>query len=248
MTNSVAVPDTVTVCITSCGRLDLLAETLATFGAHNTGAQLLISEDSADDAVIAKVRAAYPDARILTSAGRTGIMASIDRLYSAVTTPYILHLEDDWAFDGPVDFAASLALLEARTDIANVCVRAITEIKEKYRNRSDPLTHAGAQFRVMHRSAHPEFYAWSPNPGLIRRDLYTQFAPFSRVNPDRMSGVMKEAGLTQAFLLPGVARHIGYGRNVPDPTMPVRPKSRPAKWLRAVKKKLYYAGLRKEPF
>jgi hypothetical protein len=59
---------------------------------------------------------------------------------------------------------------------------------------------------------------------------------------------MKQAGLTQAVLLPGVARHIGYGRNVVDPTMPARPKSRPAKWLRAVKKKLYYAGLRKEPF
>jgi hypothetical protein len=100
----------------------------------------------------------------------------------------------------------------------------------------------------MHKDAHPEYYAWSPNPGLIKRDLYQRFAPFARVNPDRMSGVMKEAGLTQAFLLPGVARHIGYGRNVVDPTMPARPKSRPAKWLRAIKKKLYYAGLRKEPF
>jgi hypothetical protein len=30
--------------------------------------------------------------------------------------------------------------------------------------------------------------------------------------------------------------------------MPARPTSRPAKWLRAIKKKLYYAGWRQEPF
>jgi hypothetical protein len=248
MSTPARIPDTVTVCITSCGRLDLLAETLRTFRAHNTGGRYIISEDSADEAVIAQARATYPEATILTSTGRTGIMASIDRLYQAVETPHIFHLEDDWSFDGPVDWAAAIALLDSNPKIANVCVRSIEEIKEKYRMRSDTASHAGADFRIMHANAHPEYYAWSPNPGLITLDLYKRFAPFARVNPDRMSGVMKEAGLTQAFLLPGVARHIGYGRNVVDPTMPARPKSRPAKWLRAIKKKLYYAGLRKEPF
>ena len=100
----------------------------------------------------------------------------------------------------------------------------------------------------MRADAHPEYYAWSPNPGLITLETYRRFAPFARVMPDQMSGVMKKAGLTQAFLLPGVARHSGYGRNIVDPTMPARPKLRPAKWLRAIKKKLYYVGLRKEPF
>jgi hypothetical protein len=248
MTSPAAIPDTVTVCITSCGRLDLLAETLATFRRYNTGGRYLISEDSADAGIVETVRRTYPEARVLSGSGRTGIMASIDRLYQAVETPHILHLEDDWAFDGPVNFAAGLSLMAARADIANVCVRAIDEIKPKYRLRSDVVTHGGAEFRIMHANAHPEYYAWSPNPGLITLDLYRRFAPFARVQPDQMSGVMKQAGLTQAFLLPGVARHIGYGRNVVDPTMPARPTSRPAKWLRAVKKKLYYAGLRKEPF
>jgi hypothetical protein len=185
---------------------------------------------------------------VLSGEGRTGIMRSIDRLYEAVETPFILHLEDDWQFDGPVDFAAATALLDKEKRVANVCVRAFEEIREKYRRRSDALAFAGAQFRVMHKDAHPEFFAWSPNPGLIARDLYRAYAPFARVMPDQMSGVMKADGLTQAFLLPGVARHIGHGRNVVDPTMPARPKSRPAKWLRAIRKKLYYAGLRREPF
>jgi hypothetical protein len=242
------VPDSITICMTSCGRLDLLAETLASFRAHNPGGQLLISEDSTDPTVIAAVVAAYPDARVLSGADRLGIMGSIDRLYSQVTTPYIFHLEDDWAFSGSVDWAAAIAMLESRADIANVCVRDISEIKEKYRNRSDAADVARQNFLVMRTDAHPEYFAWSPNPGLISLDMYRRYAPFSRVQPDQMSGVMKKDGLRQAFLLPGVARHIGYGRNVVDPTMPARPKSRPLKWLRAIKKKLYYAGLRKEPF
>jgi hypothetical protein len=242
------IPPDVTVCVTSCGRLDLLARTLASFRAFHAGGRLLISEDSADGEVIARVRRDYPEAEVLTGEGRTGIMRSIDRLYAAVETPFILHLEDDWLFDGPVDLGAAMALLGEDKRIANVCVRAFEEIRQKYRRRSDPLAFAGAQFRVMHTDAHPEFFAWSPNPGLIARDLYRAYAPFARVMPDQMSGVMKAAGLTQAFLLPGVARHIGGGRNVVDPTMPARPRSRPAKWLRAVRKKLYYAGLRREPF
>lgn len=243
-----AIPDTVTVCITSCGRLDLLAETLRTFRAFNTGGRYILSEDSTDQIVITEVRRLYPEMKVLSGETRTGIMGSIDRLYSAVETPYIFHLEDDWAFDGPVNWAAAIALLDANDHVGNVCVRAFDEIKAKYRGRSDKLLHSGEVFQVMRRNSHPEFFGWSPNPGLIRKALYDKYKPFNRMNPDQMSGLIKVEGQTIAYLLPGIARHIGWGRNVGDPGMPLRPKSRPKKWLRAIKKQLYYAGLRKEPF
>ncbi len=242
------IPDTVTICITSCGRLDLLAETLREFRAYNSGGRYLLSEDSTDAAVIAEVKATYPDMTVLSGPKRLGLMGSIDRLYTQVETPYLFHLEDDWSFDGAIDWSAAIALLEARPEVAHVCVRDVNEIKEKYRARSDLATLAGRQFRIMQTTSHPEFYAWSSNPGLMRTRTYRAFAPFARVLHDQMSGLMKKDGLRQAFLLPGVARHSGQGRNVVDPTMPARPKSRPQKWLRAIKKRLYYAGLRKEPF
>jgi hypothetical protein len=100
----------------------------------------------------------------------------------------------------------------------------------------------------MDATAHPEFCGWSTNPGLIRRELFRQYAPFSRLLHDQMSALIKKEAGTMAFLLPGVARHIGQARNVTDPTMPARPKSRPGKWLRGIKKRLYYMGLRKQPF
>jgi hypothetical protein len=243
-----AIPDTVTICVTSCGRLDLLADTLGSFRAWNSGGRYLVSEDSTDEAVIGELRAREPGVTVLSGSERLGLMGSIDRLYSAATTPFIFHLEDDWSFDGPVNWAAATALLEARDDIANICVRDFTEIKSKYSARSTSLSFAGAAFRVMERDAHPDFFGWSSNPGLIRRSLYLQYAPFRRMLHDQMSGLIKKDGRTLAYLLPGVARHIGQDRTVTDPQMPPRPKNRLAKITRSIKKRLYYAGWRKSPF
>lgn len=244
----VRIPDTVTVCITSCARLDLLAETLKTFRHYNDGGRFIVSEDSADPAVVAALRSDHPGFQVLHGPERLGLMRSIDRLYSAVDTPYLFHLEDDWGFHGPVDWNSAIALLERRDDVANVCVRAFDEVRDKYRARSDGFDLQGVSFRIMRPDAHPEFFGWSPNPGLIRHAMYRRYAPFSRLNPDQMSALIKKNGQTMAYLLPGVARHIGQDRNVPDPTVPPRPKSRPEKWLRALKKRLYYAGWTKSPY
>ena len=101
------IPGTVTVCITSCGRLDLLAETLRSFRAFNTGGNYILSEDSTDAVVIAEAQRLYPEMTILSGPDRLGLMGSIDRLYSSVQTPYIFHLEDDWVFDGPINWQAA---------------------------------------------------------------------------------------------------------------------------------------------
>ena len=243
-----AIPPEVTICITSCGRLNLLAETLATFRAHNTGGVYHLSDDSADPAVAAEIRRLYPEMHCHFSDTRGGLMRSIDRLYSGVTTPYLFHLEDDWAFSGPVDWSSAIVLLSTRPAIANISVRAFEEIKPKWRAKSDPLSFDGQQYRIMHAASHPEFFGWSPNPGLIRTALYHVHAPFARYLPDQLSGIIKAAGGTMAYQLPGVARHIGHGRNAPDPTMPARPRSKIAKFIRKIKKDLYYLGLRRDPF
>ena len=245
---SAQVPDDVTICITSCGRIDLLEQTLASFQRYNKGGRYLLSEDSTDSDVIETITNRYPEMKVLSGNERLGLMGSIDRLYSVVETSYIFHLEDDWAFEGPVQWDAAKEILSARKDVANVSVRMFGEIKEKFRDASDPDMALDQEFRVMRSNAHPEFFGWSTNPGLIHRDLYRQYAPFRRLMHDQMSELIKREGRVVTFLLPGVARHIGHGRNVTDPTMPARPKSRLGKWIRGIKKKLYYTGLRKEPF
>ena len=133
------VPDDVTVCVTSCARLDLLSETMRSFRAFNPGGRTIISEDLADAAVVAAIEAAYPDALVLSGPERIGQMRSIDRMFPLVKTPYLFHLEDDWVFEGPVDWGALRALMATRADVANICVRDFDEIKPKYRARSDPV-------------------------------------------------------------------------------------------------------------
>jgi glycosyl transferase family 2 len=242
------IPETATVCVTSCGRLDLLAQTLSSFRAFNVGGKYLISEDSTDASVVDQIKKTYPDATVLSGPERLGLMGSIDRLYSRVETKYLFHLEDDWEFNGPIAWQAAIEMLDVRADVAHVCVRDFAEVKPKYQARSEPATAGGREFRIMDCDSHPEFFAWSSNPGLMALSTYRRYAPFGRLMHDQMSGRMKRDGLRQAFLLPGVTHHIGQGRNVADPQMPARPRSRPEKWLRAVKKRLYYAGLRRDPF
>jgi hypothetical protein len=84
---SIAVPPEVTVCLTSCGRPDLLQRTLDSFHRFNPGGQIIISEDCADAALIADIAASHPTARILSGPERIGQMRSIDRLFSEVKTP-----------------------------------------------------------------------------------------------------------------------------------------------------------------
>jgi hypothetical protein len=175
-------------------------------------------------------------------------MGSIDRLYSQVETPYIFHIEDDWEFDGPVEWDVAIRALERHGEITQVCVRSIDEIKPRYHKSARSVQLDSHELKIMSKTAHPEFFGWSSNPGLIRSDLYRKHQPFNRLLHDQMSALIKRETGTMAFLLPGVARHIGQSRNVTDPTMPERPKNRPAKWLRGIKKRLYYWGLRKQPF
>ncbi len=242
------VPENVTLCLTSCGRLDLLKRSLESFEAHNPGGALMISEDSADPAMRDGIIAAFPHARLMWAPERLGLMRSIDRMYAEVKTPYLFHLEDDWLFDGPVDWAALIRLLETRPDVSNVPVRHFDDIKPKYRARSDRAAVGDAVFQVIHSDAHPEFFGWSSGPGLMRTKTYFDYAPFGRFLHDQVSAAIKRDGGREAYLVPGLARHIGQERNVTDPTTPPRARTKLGKYVRWVKKRLYYAGLRKDPF
>lgn len=229
-------PPDVTVTITSCDRRDLLSETLASLRAHHVIGRLLISEDSGSDDMRAWLAANVPDATILPG-NRTGIMASIDRLHRAVETPYIFHLEDDWVFDGPVDFEAAKRALDADPTLSVVCVRAFDELKRKHRDRSTPL---GPGLRVMDPASHPEWYGYTSNPGVLRKSFWARYEPVSRFRHDELSGIAKRDGFRVAYCVPGLARHIGDGRHVVDAVpQGTRDKASPLRRFRkAVKAKL----------
>ena len=83
------VPDDVTLCITSCARPDLLEQTLASFRRFHTIGAMIVSEDSGDERMRDWLKKNCPEAQVIFGPQKTGMMASIDRLYAAVITPFI---------------------------------------------------------------------------------------------------------------------------------------------------------------
>jgi hypothetical protein len=226
------VPDDVTVCVTSCGRLDLLEKTLAAFGRYHGGGRLTISEDSADPHVVEQLRAAYPQARILAGDARLGLMGSLDRLYAAVETPYIFQLEDDWELTGPVDFTLAKALLDKYPDMSVACVRRFAELKHTHRRSSRAFREGDEVVRVMNPAVHPQWYGYTSNPGLLRRAFWERYRPFAGRRHDELSEAVKRDCGYVGYLIPGVARHIGIGRRTADPFQPRASEKGPLKRLR----------------
>ena len=106
----------VTVVVTSCGRFDLLKQTLASFDTFNSMPirQVVITEDSGSKAVEQCIPEHWrPHTRFIINMPKLGQMLSIDAAYALVETRWIFHCEDDWAFYRPGFIEDSMALLEA---------------------------------------------------------------------------------------------------------------------------------------
>lgn len=90
----------ITFVLTSCGRFDLLAETMVTFLEHNTApiARWIVVEDSGNDNVRTVLGGVDAPLEFLVNDPPVGQIRSIDRAYALVDTPYVFHCEDDWRF------------------------------------------------------------------------------------------------------------------------------------------------------
>jgi len=113
----------ITVCITSCGRPDLLEKTLDSFFtlARGHALRVLISEDMAAPEQCDGLVARYgPGVTVFRNEPRMGQVGAIDMLYSRVDTPYVFHCEDDWLFDGNANFLEeSLDVLEDQQQLVH---------------------------------------------------------------------------------------------------------------------------------
>lgn len=214
----------ITLVVTSCGRFDLLEETLVSLDAAEPDgfARKIIIEDSGDEAMAARIRARFPDCDLIFNQPNLGQMRSIDRAYEAVETPYVFHCEDDWRF-GPEPFLQTCRnLLLTHPDISVACVRRPDELHPKFQARLTPLEDGVA---VMPPDAHPEWFGYSFNPSLVRLDTWKRYGPFAGHGSEEvLSYRLKRDGFTLAFLTPGSAVHIGGDAHVEDPFRKARAK------------------------
>ncbi len=216
-----------TIVLTSCGRFDLLRQTLASLLARldQPARRILVIEDSGDARVEAAVANLGAPVEVLVNQPQLGQMKSIDKAYATITTPLVFHCEDDWEFLRSGFIAESLAILNARADVSMVGLRPRGELNPLVRESA--LEHLGeTAYFTLDPSLHPEYFSYSFNPGLRRMSDARAIGPFSALGHEAdVSYAFKQAGFRIANLETPAVRHIGDGRHVDDPAQPKKART-----------------------
>lgn len=217
-------PD-ITFVLTSCGRFDLLAKTMSSFLEHNTApiARYVVIEDSGDAAVHDVIARFGLRAEVIVNATRLGQMASIDRAYRTVETPWIFHCEDDWRFFRRGFVEESHAVLEGDDAISMVNPRRLGEnpLYDAIQSSAAVRKVNGVDVRVPASGAHEIWGGYEFNPGLRRLSDYLRLGSFAaRGHEKHASSWFKRRGMASAGLADPACETIGHGRHVVDPTLP----------------------------
>lgn len=223
----------VTHCITIGNRPDLLRQTLTGLKAVQDIPTLAINDfnDTDTNNVFMEM---CPRGRIVGPGHHIGHHPAIDAMYSHVTTPYIFHNEDDWAFSRADFLSDALSLLEAEPNITAVCLRATDDMSFSDDQRKKIVTAEinGIRFQRLD-ALHDQWYGFTFNPHLSRKSMWEELGGYTKFKKERhLSRTLKMTGGFVAFLTPEACRHIGEGRSTTWKPSPFR---RFKAWLRGEK-------------
>jgi GT2 family glycosyltransferase len=173
----------VTLVVTSCGRVDLLKQTLISFFKFNRYPieECIIVEDSGTTIDLSFLTEIVPvKLKVLINDTNIGQIHSIDKAYAEIQTPYIFHCEDDWEFYKCGFIEESIKILKEDTTVSNVWLRS----------HSDTMGHP-IDFNLIKKNDIEYFYmtthykgkwhGFSLNPGLRRTSDYLKFKPYSNL-------------------------------------------------------------------
>jgi hypothetical protein len=222
----------ITLAVTSCGRHDLLKQTLESFCncTDIPPQQTIIIEDGDIERPDWLNERRFRDLGPVTwiSNGlRMGQIYSIDRLYQEITTEFIFHCEDDWLFTEQGFMAPSLEILKKHPEIWSVSLR-------KNDCNGHPLTNDSRYpFKI-----HEPYWrgGWGGchfNPGLRRLSDYKRIGSYGRHAAYGTHGLGHELQLSKMHLdmgyriavLPQIhVVHTGGGRSRAIEPLPALPK------------------------
>ncbi|MHC8322698.1 glycosyltransferase family 2 protein [Pseudomonas sp. GB2N2] len=210
----------ITLVVTSCGRLDLLKATLASFDQFNTAPirEVFITEDSGAEGVHEIIPAHWKGhCTVFVNRPKLGQLASIDLSYEHVTTPYIFHCEDDWEFYRPAFIEDSMTVLESRPEILQVWLRSYNHdlrVHSPYIRLGEREVVGGVACYPLI-SDKPEWQGFSLNPGLRRMKEYRLCAPFSSFSGEKaLSQKYAALNLVAVTLEADAVMHTGFGLHV----------------------------------
>lgn len=220
MSAAIATQMQVTVCLTSCGRHDLLEKTIQSFYAFNTYpiTRFIVSEDSGIKGINNQLQAKYPNIEFINDGIKQGQIKSIDSMYQQVTTPYIFHCEDDWQFYRKGFIEESLSILTKHNEVLTVWLRS----------KNDTNGHP-FQWSAKHNAnkVKTDFRGWHGftfNPTLKRLSdyqrigSYSELTTFDSANPAKsekgIGQVYRDLGYIALLSKQGYTKHLGWNRTV----------------------------------
>lgn len=211
----------VTLVITSCGRFDLLKQTIESFDKYNSYPikEVVITEDSGDKSIYSVIPQHWlPYCKIILNNPKLGQIKSIDLAYSKVKTDYIFHCEDDWLFYRDKFIEDSFVILRSDENILQVWLRDLKEdvmLHYPFHYPSNFRELEGVCFSTLE-SNDPKWRGFSFNPGLRRKSDYELFMPYNLAGDTEMTLSKKyaEIGKYTVILDKSAVRHIGWDDHI----------------------------------
>lgn len=212
--------------LTSCGRFDLLEQTLDGFFHFNTAPirQFIVVEDSGETGVEALLRKYPASFEVIVNHETRGQIASIDAAYRRVSEPLIFHCEDDWLFLRPGFIEDSIKVIEvdSAASMVNLVIPGILPEMDEVLESYDLKTVDGVSYRVLASDSHVLWFGYSFNPGLRRTADYAQLGSFQSIGHESdLSLHFKSRGMGIAVLENRACTHLGEHRHVKDRVFPI---------------------------
>lgn len=172
----------VTVCLTSCGRPDLLEFTLYTFfkfNSHSIDRFLIYEDEKMSLKKTSEVCRRYP-VELLPHKGRLGQIRAVDLLYSLVNTAYIFHMEDDWGFYRTGFIEDSIKVLKSDNNICCVWIRNESDVNG-HGFDSKRINIADIEYSILDLNYKEIWHGFTFNPSLRRLSDYKRVGLYSLI-------------------------------------------------------------------
>ena len=207
----------VTVVCTSCNRPDLLEKTLDSFFKYNTYPieRFIVIDDSGGNCDCNdELKDKFPSVDFWYNAENIGQVASIDRVYGYVTTPYVFHMEEDWEFYKKGFIEACLEVIDVEK-----CICAIVRDPNDSKHPTIPPTYktkSDITFRKLQWGFDGHWHGFTFNPSLKKMKDYPSdgYSPIGREL--ELSKYYYSLGYFAFIFNEGYCRHAGWGRHVID--------------------------------
>ena len=232
MINNNDILDNITLCLTIGKRPDELRQTLNSLLDKVAFKHIIAINDFGDEATNAVFRELCPQGELISLGYNMGHHKAIDYMYDKITTPYVLHCEDDWEFVSTPDIAGIMTLLQAEPNITSVSLRTIADMGLSPEDAQKVRYQEIAGVKIAYFDAiHEQWYGYHFNPHIAPLATWQALAPFSQYKKERhISRIFRQQNKHMVYLAEGCCHHIGFD-SVANP-----PKKH---WLDKLKGKLF---------